>query len=651
MYKMHNRKIDKIFKIFMISWLIDVFLVWKSFSWEWVPLDSFKEFVDMTESQVEINSMKWKAVVENIYDEALKSIESSYILPSFESLSTITDELNKEYSCSLEKTDILNILYIANKEFKRNTKLTFSNVKYPSKSDMRKSCDKLWYCKNKTKTLNPETYSECQRKVNTMFVNDYSSSYSIANLSAENKWSDAFWNNSLDDSSYDILNDVYVLWKIMFEEVEEPAELLFYHIPKARLTSPILPENRIEINRFSPYNTYHIIESSWNEENNINSWIISWSQSVVDGGEEILYSDDTWLVEFIEHVNIAWSDWESFLWNDCIDDFEIPWYSGESYDIVTYWWYETYVQDIMNWISCNNDWFCDPFETSSCPDCQSSLSWWSWNNSWTVTDIEEILNYINWIGDDIEDSNYFSCFSNCENISWKNSAEKLTCYAKCLCLTYESPIFDPAVHPGMSPMFKLKFCVIPVADSEVTSNKKVYSLSAVITELYNVVKWLRNSWNLMLSKKTKEFLDAWFQNNDFSKQLSFSIDSYQKSVFENESEKALLDKQMELNTSLMESILWFSRQSSDKYESNKYMIVWPESPCDTWVSPDNSDNSGVFDSEVDEWVLVVGLQTDKLWKITRDIEDFLQSNLNFWMSVNESLSWFNDISKLMFQKK
>jgi hypothetical protein len=35
----------------------------------------------------------------------------------------------------------------------------------------------------------------------------------------------------LEDSSYDILNDVYTIARILFETPEEPNEVLFYSMP------------------------------------------------------------------------------------------------------------------------------------------------------------------------------------------------------------------------------------------------------------------------------------------------------------------------------------------------------------------------------------------------------------------------------------
>ncbi|MBO4517118.1 hypothetical protein J5751_06950 [bacterium] len=59
----------------------------------------------------------------------------------------------------------------------------------------------------------------------------------------------------------------------------------------------------------------------------------------------------------------------------------------------------------------------------------------------------------------------------------------------------------------------------------------------------------------MLNKKTREYADASLQKNDFSKQLTFSIDGYSKSTKSTTSEKEAKENQIKINTSLMENIL------------------------------------------------------------------------------------------------
>jgi hypothetical protein len=45
-------------------------------------------------------------------------------------------------------------------------------------------------------------------------------------------------------------------------------------------------------------------------------------------------------------------------------------------------------------------------------------------------------------------------------------------------------------------------------DSKVATTKKVSNLETVVNELYNVIWNLRNSGELQINKKTREFMDA-----------------------------------------------------------------------------------------------------------------------------------------------
>gem|GEM_PF-3515256 len=135
------------------------------------------------------------------------------------------------------------------------------------------------------------------------------------------------------------------------------------------------------------------------------------------------------------------------------------------------------------------------------------------------------------------------------------NCEKLTCYAKCACKTYESPVFDPSTFPGLTSAFKLKFCIVPVMENNIVDDKIVYNIASVFTEIYNVLQNLRNSGQMAVNVKTKEFLDSSLKKNNFADQLSFSINSTKKPVFSQESELTQTEEQIEFNTSLMKNIL------------------------------------------------------------------------------------------------
>jgi len=104
-------------------------------------------------------------------------------------------------------------------------------------------------------------------------------------------------------------------------------------------------------------------------------------------------------------------------------------------------------------------------------------------------------------------------------------------------------------------VFKIKFCVVPVMEHNLTTTKSVYNIAAIFTEIYNVLQNLRNSGQMMENVKTKEFLDSSLKENDFGKQLSFSINSATKPVFGQVSDLTQDEEQKDLNTSWMESLL------------------------------------------------------------------------------------------------
>ena len=360
--------------------------------------------------------------------------------------------------------------------------------------------------------------------------------------------------------------------------------------------------------------------------------------------------DEIW--EFIQEITytVEWSDWASFLWNQCVSWFDIEWYSGYSYTWVITGvipWYpqnptqyiEMIVQDIGN-MSCNGNGICETWESTTCQDCIPSSGW--------STYPEEMMNFVE---ENPEFANYpqvLACFSSCNSTPCTaTSCDRLACYAKCLCLSYESPIYDPIRNPWLWALFKLKFCVVPVMDHKVVTSKKVYNLASVFSEINAVIQNLRNSGQLMLNKKTREFLDAGFQNNNFAEQISFSIDGYEKMPESKWSEKQEMENQIKLNTAMMENILWFEKDNtvSGKWR-NKYIIKW-------WTV----ENGSVLDTAsanlstymaVDPTDIV---QTEHLSNMKTELSKFLESNLRFWIATKDVFESLNVTADSLLNKK
>ena len=240
--------------------------------------------------------------------------------------------------------------------------------------------------------------------------------------------------------------------------------------------------------------------------------------------------------------------------------------------------------------------------------------------------------------------------------------KELACYTQCLCFSYESPSIEPqnvswflvnnVVTPWLPSALKIKFCLQPVQDGTVTTSKKTYNLETIINEIYTVIQNLRNSWQLMLNKKTKEYLDAGFQKNDFSKQISFSIDSFSKVPESKKSEKQEKEDQVNLNISLMENILWFEQDPTvESAWRDKYVIKWWKQAW--WsISTSQSDTQvSTISSYIDQSAFVSSLQSEHLTDMWFQLSEFLYGNLNFWMSVKDSFVSINNVAKALLDKK
>jgi len=661
----NNRKtnITKLFIIFFCS----IFLFGSISFWFQVDIGSA---IDRLHTKIkrnqEVNELYGKPVVDNIYQKSLDLVQKNNISPMFEAISKTMINLNSDHNCQLDRQDIINIMYFANSSFKRDLQNNLESFEQPKRDLMWNSCNKLnvcvynpqgWVFKN-TVTSN----QNCQNSVSTQFTKYYVNSYYIETIGGWNLWANYFWNYSLEDSSYDIMYDIYVLGKILFENIEEPSTTLFYKMPTINYQSIYVdPQMNMDIDWFSPYNNY---TTSNNLTWNINTGISQDNNSISDNNIASPSILDNELQDFIESMSsIIWSPGLVVLGNQCVSGFEFDGLNYQNIDstsqtISTQQYLSGVLQDISQ-VLCNNDGICDPWESTTCPDCISQ---------WGNPDFEEIQDFLeNLIDSDNgqinTDDPILSCYQKCQQLSCNpTNCDKLTCYAKCSCQVYSSPTYDPNINPGLTSIFQLKFCIIPVMENKITSNKIVYNIAAVFSEIYNVIQNLRNSGQLSTNVKTKEFLDTSKKDISFGDQLSFSINSNTKPVFENKSELTQTQEQIEFNNSLMETVLWFSKDSWLEREKNKYILM--DDPCAYKIEnqsiSDPSDAARLKENcraerEMNNIVLQTmdlesAIQDQKVLHVNSEIDDFLSKNSNFWSEISVMFSNRLDASKSFSEK-
>lgn len=685
MYKMQIRKIC-INSIKLVFLLITVFFVSKFFVYAASTTLDLWSFLDKGIDKLykKTNKVSGKAVVQDLYDITLNNIKKDQAWPMRDAIWDSAVVLSSICDCNITQQDVINILYDADKSFKRDIKnLIWNEFSEPNKQSMRDSCytfnsgiaiknNLLW------SVSNSKANDVCQENVAQVFSQIILNVKNSSSVKDSVQDSEAFFNWTLDDSSYDILLDVYDVAKLLFLAPQEPPVVLFYNYSMPELSNAdgvYQNKNHTQMDWFSPYNnttTSTSTQGQW-----IWSDIIYWSwwlsnQSWNQWNNNINGNADTDIQNFvttIKETNTETSNPETvYLWNECVSWFSYQFY--ESGVIVETWTevvtvsgevtadeYMEYILGEIDSFKCNNDMICQGWETVSCPDCM-----WTTGGGSDLDEIEDVLNSVQELWDEELDEATVSCIANCRET--QNAIEsKVLCVAKCLCKTIESPLFDPIETPWLWPIFKLKYCIIPVTDvSGISKSVTVDTVESIFLEIYKILDWLRNSGELMVSEKTRELVDSAYKKSNIASQLSFTITSDKASHPSQETEAGRVDAQVQFNTQLMSNLLWFS-EKLESDEVNKYVIV--DDYCeymygnDVW-STSASNKESLIDacnqrkhernSKVSGMDIVSNMENVKIPWTKKVYEQFLSQNSVFWREVQKGLEWIKSQAELLYKK-
>jgi hypothetical protein len=193
-------------------------------------IDFFQAFSQAESRVLDIqNLFEGKASVNNLYSKALKLVKDNEVVSTTQAFLAMGDYYD---TCpAIEKVDIINVLYQSNSSFATVFGELFgSSVKVPTKIEIDKSYQKFFVCKNIQNPL-VSHYDLLNSEINKLYYEIYITEYRQQTLNQENFGSDFFWNGSLDDSDFDVLYDINQVGKILFEDVQENPEILFYRLP------------------------------------------------------------------------------------------------------------------------------------------------------------------------------------------------------------------------------------------------------------------------------------------------------------------------------------------------------------------------------------------------------------------------------------
>ncbi len=410
----------------------------------------------------------------------------------------------------------------------------------------------------------------------------------IQNVKSSNLWVDKYWNQTIDDSPYDIMSDFWLLWKLLYHDAKEPITPVLYNIPFFSNSKDKLKENK---------------NSDW--WNDTGSVVENEKVSVPTGRTG---SEQSWILNKIpsqiDWLDVWWRDNKNLSKSPKIQEFDDWW----EYDKLVEW---------LNWYSLVDD--GTSFYNNLCkeeekvePEPSVPLNYDNWDvdsrslSELSDQDFQELVDYMLKAVDEyssLPNSTEESLEGNAgDNVipwstdwlnetaewikkCWENFCEGLridqmaSCMLKCACWEIKSPIFDPKDTPWLWPIYMVKFCAIPGMDMRFSVWwKKIHSIEEWVKEIYWVVDKLSREWRLWKWTQQNQFLDSSTKQMKIPDSVAFTIDvefvdivnnmpvrseQYEKTKLEFDNEK------WQLNYSV-------SAPLDDPASKNAYRILWSE---------------------------------------------------------------------------
>lgn len=570
----------------------------------------FSQAFSQAESKV-LNVQKLfqgKASVNNLYSKALKLVKDNEVVSSTQAFLAMGEYYD---TCpAIEKVDIINVLYKSNSSFATVFEQLFgSSAKAPKKSAIDESYQKFFACKNITNPL-VSHYDSLNAEINKLYYEIYITEYRQQTLNQENFGSDFFWNGTLDDSDFDVLYDINQVGKILFEDVQESPEILFYRLPSVAwwMSSSLFdqwsyqawsvtvpssssePEDEVP----PPPVTSPPLQNTWNQENITfvddttwwNDWVTrTWSAlEVVDVPSDIHDED---IQEFIASTydDVWWAAWALLLGNQCLSEDVVELPEEEPEELMTP---EAYIESINAFINNanitsvvndvltkraqeeleNTPWLPEPWD----PSYPSAVGNIYAEQAFGETAAEGTCEYsCNGLPLDEQAQCQLSCAKSCiQQCDGLWLSDKAICISDCTCFMVAWP--TGPWREKVEDMFRIKFCKVPVQNKKSEKRTKVFSIQAIFQEISDVLQWLRDSGQMVKFSETKEFLDGTIKIN-FAELFDFKLQFGFKPVFEQR--KAVIEQKKweEHNSDLGLGILNMNTANVEADDYNKYIVV------------------------------------------------------------------------------
>lgn len=641
-------------------------------------------------SKVEKQDVFGKMFAENLYKSNLIQQDTIELSNIIDAVKSTIYAIKADYNCNILEEDMINILYHANQNIRwsiENIVLDNLNKKidFPKRSEAIEACRIFSICtywteyKNSSFIDSPVSVENCFDTINLYFQKDYNNIKNIKSNKSINEWTDALFNGTLEDSDYDILYDIQQIGNLFFDWNKEPPTVVFYQFPELKNKNTVLPD--LTIDWFNPSDPGDLND---NVDEIIDDIPDNTDDNVVSENDmgNITNNDlnDNWLEEVPIKELFQWNGLWNIInynnpstlipWNSCI---QLSQWEAEKISVIKpkelspkeeVVIADEYIEELKSEIAelkCNNNLICESGETELCGDCKV-ITDEDWNEVLVtpddVAEVSEILNALENATDSEAIAATKSCYQTCEDLS---VSDKIVCIAKCSCGVRESKeFFDPMKYPGMSPIFKVKFCTIPPKANTFAKKAIVKTVEAISSTLYAIMSSLRNSGQLTTQVKTKEYLDTARAKSNFANQLSFTININNKRLFDNKLEITQKEEQEWFNQLGQNTILNMNSDISLPSERNKYLVVWDpaqykaeQDPKFSYAAQDTYDINTAIDEATDVNIeeMFDNLKNSQIAQIENFVSVFLEQNRSFWIDFDEMILSLKNTAKVFKDKK
>jgi hypothetical protein len=173
----------------------------------------------------------------NPFETAMESVSLLRNEPVVAGIQYIKAQLQKQ-SCSLSQRNIVTIVSYFRPDFSAlfSSQLIQNTNKTPSlvidKATAFKACQKFNECfPPNTYKADGDIWNMCEKFFTNWYAEGLKEKTRSQAIDTVQMGEDKYWNSSLEDSPYDVMYDISAVSKVLFESVQAPVEMAFYHYP------------------------------------------------------------------------------------------------------------------------------------------------------------------------------------------------------------------------------------------------------------------------------------------------------------------------------------------------------------------------------------------------------------------------------------